>query len=175
MFPNLETERLILREITKEDAGDIFTFFSNPDVTKYYGQEPFTSISQAEQLVSLFEKNYQIKRGIRWGIGVRGKKGIIGTIGFNLLSLQHRRAEVGYELHPSYWGNGYATEAIHKVIQYGFSNLKLNRIGAVVFIENSNSKYLLEKLGFQKEGILHSYMMQAGTSHDVNVYSLLRE
>ncbi|MFS0864650.1 GNAT family N-acetyltransferase [Fredinandcohnia sp. 179-A 10B2 NHS] len=175
MFPILETERLILREITKEDAGNIFACFSNPDVTKYYGQDPFTSISQAEQLVSLFEKNYQEKRGIRWGIELRGNSGIIGTIGFNLLSLQHRRSELGYELHPSFWGNGYATEAIHKVVQYGFSNLGLNRIGAVVYIENSNSNHVLEKIGFQKEGILRSYMMQGGASHDVNVYSLLRE
>ncbi|EZP76902.1 N-acetyltransferase [Parageobacillus genomosp. 1] len=174
MFPILETERLLLREIVKEDAQGIFDCFSNSDVTRYYGLDPLTSIEQAEELVESFAKNYKEKRGIRWGIEIKGKKGIIGTIGFNAWSPKHKRAEIGYELHPKYWRKGYATEAVSAVISYGFKELDLTRIGAVVFLENKASNELLTKLGFQKEGVLRSYMYQNGVPYDTNVYSLLK-
>lgn len=90
MFPLLETERLILREITKEDAEGIFACFSNHDVTRYYGQETLNSIEQAESFVDFFSNNYNEKRGIRWGIERKDTKGIIGTIGFNAWSPKHK-------------------------------------------------------------------------------------
>ncbi|PAD68674.1 GNAT family N-acetyltransferase [Bacillus sp. 7586-K] len=175
MFPTLETDRLILREMTKEDAEGIFTCFSNEDVTRYYGQETLEKIEQAEKIVDFYSKSYSEKRGIRWGIERRGTKGIIGTIGFNAWLPKHKRAEIGYELHPDYWRNGYTLEAVLKVISYGFEKLDLTRIGAVVFIENKASNNLLEKVGFQKEGVLRDYMYQNGKAYDTYVYSLLRK
>ncbi|OBZ16400.1 GNAT family N-acetyltransferase [Bacillus sp. FJAT-26390] len=173
MYPILETERLLLREIVKEDAQGIFNCFSNKDVTRYYGQDPLTSIEQAEQFVAFFAKNYNEKRGIRWGIELKGYPGIIGTIGFNAWMTKHKRAEIGYELHPEYWQKGYAAEAVSEVISYGFKELDLMRIGAVVFIENVASNELLTKLGFEKEGVLRNYMYQNGVPYDTNVYSLI--
>lgn len=173
MFPILETERLLLREIVYEDAQGIFDCFSNYDVTRYYGQDTLTSIEQANQFVEFFAKNYKEKRGIRWGIEINDQEGIIGTIGFNAWSPKHKRAEIGYELHPQHWRKGYAKEAVSKVLSYGFNELDLIRIGAVVFIENESSNELLTKLGFEKEGILRNYMYQNGHPYDTNVYSLL--
>jgi [ribosomal protein S5]-alanine N-acetyltransferase len=174
MFPILETERLRLREITQDDAESIFTCFSNENVTRYYGIDTLENIEQAEKFIEHFSKNYIEKRGIRWGIERKGLKGIIGTIGYNVWSPKHRRAEIGYEIHPNYWGKGYAFEAASKVISYGFEDMDLTRIGAVVFIENNVSKRLLEKMGFQKEGILRGYMYQNDQAHDTYVYSLLK-
>lgn len=99
---------------------------------------------------------------------------MIGTVGFNAWSPKHKRAEIGYELHPEYWRKGYATEAVSEVISYGFKELDLTRIGAIVFIENKASNELLTKLGFQKEGVLRNYMYQNGVPYDTYVYSLLR-
>lgn len=173
MFPVLETERLFLREITEDDAEDIFTCFSQDIVTKYYGQETLESLEQAKMFVEFFAKSYHEKSGIRWGIERKGSKGLIGTIGFNLWSPKHKRAEIGYEIQPKYWRKGYATEAISRVFLYGFEELELNRIGAVVFIENKASNELLIKMGFHKEGVLRDYMCQNGQPHDTNVYSIL--
>lgn len=173
MFPLLETERLRLRELTEEDSEVIFSYFSNDVVTKYYGQETFTSIEQAKRLVELFVRNYSEKRGIRWGIEKKGTKGIIGTIGFNAWMPHHKRAEIGYELHPDYWKKGYASEAAKRVLEYGLKELGLTRIGAIVFLENTASNQMLTKLGFQKEGILKNYIYQNGVPHDTNMYSLL--
>ncbi|MGE7624971.1 GNAT family N-acetyltransferase [Viridibacillus sp. NPDC096237] len=174
MFPILETERLILREITVDDTPAIFDLFSNNDVTRYYGMDSFTTTNQAKQLVEVFAKNYKENRGIRWGIEVKHHEGIVGTIGFNAWHQKHKRAEIGYELHPNNWGKGYAREAVSKVIEYGFNFLDLERIGAIVYLENEASSTLLTKLGFEKEGILKKYMYQSGTSYDTTSFSLLK-
>jgi [ribosomal protein S5]-alanine N-acetyltransferase len=174
MFPILETNRLHLREIKPEDAQSIYDCFSKDEVTQYYGQETLTTLEQAQQFVAFFEKNYQEKRGIRWGIQIKGESTLIGTIGFNAWSPKNKRAEIGYELHPAHWRKGYATEAVSKVISYGFEELALTRIGAVVFTDNKPSNDLLVKLGFAKEGILRNYMYQNGNPYDTNVYSLLK-
>ncbi|MER2255316.1 MAG: GNAT family protein, partial [Priestia megaterium] len=67
----------------------------------------------------------------------------------------------------------YASEAASAVMAYGFDTLQLVRIGAVVFLENKASQHVLEKLGFQKEGVLKNYMYQNGKAHDTFVYSSL--
>ncbi|MEE3809182.1 GNAT family N-acetyltransferase [Lysinibacillus fusiformis] len=174
MFPVLETARLRLRELTLEDVPAIFRCFSNEAVTSYYGQEPFVDTQQAKQAIKQFAKNFEQKRGIHWGIERKDSNEVIGTIGFHLWSAAHHRAEIGYEIHPDYWRQGYIKEAVQKVIAYGFQDMNLNRIGAVVFLENEASSQLLMKLGFQQEGILRDYMYQNGQAYDTFIYSLLK-
>jgi len=84
-------------------------------------------------------------------------------------------AEIGYEIHPNQWRKGFASEAVLKVIQYGFGELGLTRIGAVVFTENEASNQLLSKVGFKNEGILKNYMYQNGKVYDTFIYSLIRD
>lgn len=175
MFPIIETDRLILREITNDDAEGIFSIFSNELVTRYYGQNPLNKKEQAIALVDHFSKIYREKRGIRWGIERKGSEGIIGTIGFNNWSPNYKRAEIGYELHPDFWRKGYANEAIQGVLSYGFHHLDLNRIGAVVITANEASSSLLLKLGFQKEGILQQYIVQNGIAYDTFIYAILKD
>ncbi|MEC0369007.1 GNAT family N-acetyltransferase [Paenibacillus chibensis] len=173
MFPQLETERLILREIMEEDTGDIFACFSNEEAMRYYGQDPFDSVEQAVQLIRFFGDSYRDKRGIRWGIERKEAPGLIGTAGFNAWAPKHRRAEIGYEIHPEHWRKGYASEAAASILKYGFDHMNLARIGAVVFTGNQASQEMLIKLGFEQEGTLRNYMVQSGVSHDTSVYSRL--
>jgi len=174
MFPIIETERLILREIKEEDAEDVFAILSNNEVTKYYGQESLVNLQQAKEVIQFFKQSYEASRGIRWGIERKGTNGLIGTIGFNAWSPKQKRADIGYEIHPERWRKGYAAEAITSLLSFGFDNMDLNRIGAVVFLENEASNKLLTKVGFQKEGILRNYIHQNDVSHDTNVYSIIR-
>lgn len=173
VFPVLETDRLTLREITEEDAGDLFINFSNAEVMKHYGSEPLENIEEARGLIHSFHIGFYENKAIRWGIQLKNENSLIGTVGFHAVSSKHRRAEIGYEMNPTYWGQGLATEAIGKAVEYGFNEMKLNRIGAIVFLDNRNSNELLLKLGFKNEGILRDYMVQAGVYYDTNVYSLL--
>lgn len=174
MFPKIETERLVLREITQDDTESIFACFSNDEAMRYYGQEVFENIEQAEKLVSFFADSYRENRGIRWGIERKGNPGLIGTMGFNAWSPKHQRAEIGYEIHPEHWRKGYATEAAASILTYGFEFMNLARIGAIVFTENDGSNEMLIKLGFQKEGVLRNYMVQSGVSHHTHMYSILK-
>jgi ribosomal-protein-alanine N-acetyltransferase len=174
MVPILETEGLLLRELTKEDAKDIFNCLSNEEVTRYYGQERLEGLEQAEKFIDYFSENYHEKKGMRWGIERKDTKGIIGTVGFNAWNHKHKRAEIGYEIHPVHWRKGYMFEAATRVLSYGFDALGLTRIGAIVFIENEASNKLICKLGFQREGVLRNYMYQDGIAHDTYVYSILK-
>ena len=167
----LTTNRLYLREITIEDAPDIFSYFSNDEVTKYYGMESFTTIEQAEQLVRHFATSLERNQGMRWAIELKEQPGLIGTIGFNMLSIPNKRTEVGYELHPNFWGKGLVGEALEAVVKFGFEELKLNRIGATVFVENKASQQVLIKQGFEREGLLRQYIVQSGNAHDVYIYA----
>ncbi|MGE8207645.1 GNAT family N-acetyltransferase [Heyndrickxia sp. NPDC080065] len=174
MFPMLETERLVLRELVENDAQDILKCFSNDDVLRYYGQKPLTSIEQVKQIIKNFAGQFKEKNGVKWGIELKETGIMIGTIGLQEWSLEHKRANISYALFPEKWGNGYASEAVDKVISYGFQELGLERIGAVVFVENIASSQLLIKLGFTKEGTLKKYMYQNDISYDTDVYSLLK-
>ncbi len=173
MFPILETERLVLRELKEDDAQGVLDCFSNEDVLRYYGQNPLTNIEQVKNIIRNFSTIYEEKRGIKWGIELKEKEGIIGTIGFHDWSSEHNRAEIAYALLPEQWGKGYATEAVLEIISYGFNELDLTRIGAAVFTENHASNVLLTNLGFEKEGVLRNYMYQNNVPYDTNVYSLL--
>ncbi|WP_285767482.1 GNAT family N-acetyltransferase [Peribacillus sp. SI8-4] len=173
MFPVLNTERLRLREIHIGDAEALFRFLSNDEVTRFYGQDSLLDVQEAKDIVAAFAQGYLENRAIRWGIERSDTKELIGTIGFHAYSPKYRRAEIGYELDPAHWHMGFASEALKEVMAYGFRNLALTRIGAVVFLENRPSSELLIKHGFIQEGILRSYIYQNGIPHDTFVYSLL--
>ncbi|MFP7296181.1 GNAT family N-acetyltransferase [Neobacillus niacini] len=173
-FPILETERLKLVHITQDYAEKLFEIFSLEEVTKYYGSDSFTSKEEASKLIDMFQKGFYEKRSIRWGMILKKEETFIGTLGLNGLQLKNKKTEIGYELHPNYWRNGYASEAIKEVITYSFCDLELNRIGAVVFPENKASLKLLEKLGFMKEGLLRDYLHQNNQFHHTYMLSLLK-
>ena len=93
----------------------------------------------------------------------------------HLINHHHKRAEIGYELDDTNWGQGYASEALQAILAYGFEKLQLIRIAAVVYVENKASQKLLNKAGFQEEGLLRKHMIQNGVAHDTILYSLLKE
>ena len=173
-FPILETERLKLMEITEENAGAIYDIFSREEVTRYYGLMPFQEKAQAQKMVESLARNFEEKRGIRWGMILKETGEYIGSVGLNNLVKTSKRAEVGYELHPDFWRKGIVSEAVKAVLKYSFEDLDLYRIGAVTFPENDPSSNLLLKLGFQKEGLLREYIYQGGVSYDTFVFSILK-
>lgn len=77
-------------------------------------------------------------------------------------------------MHPDFWRLGYTSDAIKSIVDYGFNELGLTRIGAVVFIENDASNQLLLKNGFEKEGILKKYIYQNNIAYDVNMFSIVK-
>lgn len=174
-FPILETKRLILKQVSNEDAPALFSILSQEEVTQFYGILPLENVEQASQVVESMNHSYKEKRGIRWGIYFKDQKQLIGTIGLNLLSYSNRRTEIGYELHPEYWRKGIITETANAVISHCFNELQLLRIGAVTYENNKASQLLLEKLGFTFEGKLENYFYVGQTSANAHLYALTKK
>ena len=172
-FPVLETERLRLVEIEQEYLTDLYTLFGDEEVTRFYNIKTFGKEEDGQIYLDWFRNRFKDKMGIRWGIELKENPGIIGTIGFNNFTVHHK-ANIGYDLQSAYWGKGYITEALNKVLDFGFTNLLLNRIEAEVLIGNVASERVLSKLGFQREGILREWMLWDGRYFDMIMYSLLK-
>jgi [ribosomal protein S5]-alanine N-acetyltransferase len=117
-FPVLETKRLALRKVTKDDASSILEYLSNEEVMKYYGLEPFTSINDALDEISWYQSIQNNKTGIRWGITLKEQGVVIGSCGFHNIVSQHFRTEIGFELSNEQWGKGIAIEAVEAIISY---------------------------------------------------------
>ncbi|MGF9857636.1 GNAT family N-acetyltransferase [Priestia endophytica] len=174
-FPFIETNRLLLREIVKDDANDILKYLSDEEVMKYYGLAPFKTINEALNEILWYQSILNEQTGIRWGITLKGKDKVIGSCGFLNRVPEHYRTEIGYELSRDYWGQGIAGEALEAVIRYGFKYLKFQRIEALVEPPNIPSQKLIEKHGFIREGLLRNYEFTCGKFDDLYMYSLLKQ
>ncbi|MGX9807954.1 GNAT family N-acetyltransferase [Exiguobacterium acetylicum] len=173
-FPTLKTNRLVLREVLAKDAASVFDYLSDEQVVKQMGLAPFQSEADALEEIDWYVSIRRDGTGIRFGIALPEDNVIIGSCGFLNHSERHQRAELGFELNPAYQGQGIAKEAALAVIEYGFKELSLNRIEALVLPENTASHRLLERLGFKREGLLRQYEKTRGQFDDLYMYSILR-
>lgn len=156
-FPQLETDRLILRRMQAADAQAIFRILSDEEVTQYYDEAAFTALSQANEQIEAWETGYNHRRCIRWGVALKEDGVVIGSCGFYGTHSWHMRGSIGYELARPFWRQGIMSEALKAILALGFREMDLNRIDAVVMPENTASIRLLEKLGFCNEGMLREY------------------
>lgn len=176
MFPVLETKRLVLREITIADAGNLFTFFSDPRVMRFYDCEALASLEEAIGLIQRFADWFDRQNGFRWGIALKAEPAmLIGTCGLFAWHKPYRIATLGYELTQMYWKRGIMSEAVRALVAYGFRELNLNKIRALVVPDNLASTKLLERLSFRKEGIMRQAQFVNGKYDDLIAYALLRE
>lgn len=174
-FPLIETRRLILRKVTIEDAGDMFTYLSDTDVVKPMGLYPCQSENEVWDEIKWYESIFKEGTGIRWGITLKESGKVIGSCGFLNMVTKHHRAEIGYELNKDHWGKGIASEALEAVVKYGYRHFHLERIEALIEPANSPSYKLVEKQGFRREGLLRHYEYTCGKFDDLYMYSLIKE
>lgn len=174
-FPVLETERFILRKLELADATSMFSYLSRAEVTEFYDLETLMHRQQAVELIESILYRYQTERQLRWGVTLKEKNIVIGTCGYHSLEEENFKAEIGYELHPDYWGMGFMTEIVQKVTEYGFISMGLNRIEAFYHPLNNASRQVLEKNGFLFEGILRKRFYKKGKFMDAALSSKLKE
>ena len=172
-FPSLQTNRLDLIEIKQEHLSNIFKLFSDKKVTQFYNVVTLTNEEEAQKFIDWFQTRFVEKVGIRWGISLKGHGNIIGTIGFNNFTKQHR-ANIGFDLQADFWNNGYLTEAIKSVTVFGFNQLDINRLEAEVMKGNIASEKVLAKNGFKNEGVLRQWMYWNNNYYDMTMFSLLK-
>ncbi len=173
-FPILETQRLLLKQITSIDTRDLFALRSNMKVMKFVKRPIAKSIDEINELLQKINTNWQNNNGNQWGITIKNSPQLIGVIGYHRIEKEHYRAEIGYMLNDDYWNKGITNEAIQAVIHYGFMQMKLHSIEAHIDPDNFISSKVLLKQGFIKEAYLKENFFFNGEFLDTEIYSLLK-
>lgn len=172
-FPTLETDRLHLREMTLADASALLKQFGNPEVVRFIEMQPIKTRAQANEWLRWMGSYFTAKDGLRWGITLKADGTFIGSAGIHGWNREARYAEVGYDFAQDFWGHGYATEVVNRLVEFGFERMILNRMEADVVSGNQASMRVLEKIGFQQEGILRQRVYKGGKYYDTHLFSLL--
>ena len=175
-FPELKTERLLLRRITAADAEELFILRSDPRVMEFVGREPAKTVQEVLDLIELINKNIDANETVMWAIALKEEPSrLIGNITLWQIEKDHYRADIGYMLHPDHWRKGIMKEAISHVVNYGFNTMKLHSIGAKVASGNKPSEWVLESAGFEKEAHFKEDYYFRGKFYDTLVYSLINK
>jgi ribosomal-protein-alanine N-acetyltransferase len=180
-FPKLTSTRLILDETKSNDAKTIFEMFSDKEVVEFYDFAQFTDLNQANVLINDDLQKYQSGTHLRWAVRDKVSNAFLGSIGIKYSDENHS-ATLSYEFKKSTWGKGIATEALQQVIHFllqdhslkNHTDKKINRIQAYTMQGNIGSEKVLNKLGFQKEGLLRQHGFWKGQYHDLNIFSILK-
>jgi Acetyltransferases, including N-acetylases of ribosomal proteins len=170
----LTTERLILREFVEEDWKAVLEYQSDPLYLRYYA---WTGRTQAEvqEFVGWFLASQQEcpRAKLQLAVTLREDNRLIGNCGVRINDVVLREGNIGYELDPRYWGNGFATEAAREIVRFGFEDLGLHRIWSWCVADNIGSARVLEKIGFRQEGCLREKEFYKDRWWDQRVFALL--
>jgi ribosomal-protein-alanine N-acetyltransferase len=172
-FPVLETERLCLRQITEVDKNEIFALRSDKDIMQYVPRPLMKTMDEAVEHIQMITENIEKQEFINWGMALKSTSKIIGVIGFYRMQKENYRAEVGYMLHTDFHKKGIMKEAIDVVIAYGFTQMKLHSIEAVIDPRNTASENVLIRNGFVKEAHFRENFFYEGEFLDSAHYCLL--
>ena len=143
----LETDRLLFREFTTEDAPLILQLNSDPEVVKYVHEHPVSNLVMAlANITDRILPQYALYGYGRWAVHIKETHEFIGWCGIKYRP-ESAEIDLGYRFQKKYWGNGYATEAAKATLQYGFSQLQLPIITAHAHIENLASLKVIENCG----------------------------
>jgi [ribosomal protein S5]-alanine N-acetyltransferase len=174
-FPTLVTDRVMLRQLRSDDAADVLVFRSDPEAQRF-NSEPLRTLEQSAALIDELLGAYANQSAVPWALTLRESGRVVGLCGYNCWNRYHRRAEIGYDLARDVWGQGLATESLAAVVQFGFSQMELNRIEAQTISDNERSVRLLGRLGFALEGLRRQHSWEEdGTFHDGAIYGLLSD
>lgn len=169
----LDTPRLHLRPLQPDDAPALFAIHADPAFMRYWSSTPWTSLGQAQALIEGDLRDLAAGAHLRLGIVRRADGRLIGTASLFNLSAQNRRAEVGYGIASDCWRQGYVSEALDALLDHAFGPMGLRRLEADIDPRNIASARSLEKLGFQREGLLRERWIVGGEVSDSALYGLL--
>jgi ribosomal-protein-alanine N-acetyltransferase len=174
-FPVLETPRLVLREIVAADAAALHAIQGDAELMRWFGSDPLPDEAAASALIETFAGwRKGVMTGTRWALQPRGESELIGTCGLFGWHRAWKKCLVGYELAQARHGHGYMREALQAILDWGFDNMALHRVEALIHPMNQPSLRLAASLGFVQEGLLREVGCWGGRHHDMLQLSLLR-
>ncbi|MFJ8100166.1 GNAT family N-acetyltransferase [Lysinibacillus sp. NPDC096212] len=173
MVIKLESERLCIEPFTSDDAFRIKELANDKRLADILGLPHPYELKFAQDWIEVQPE--LIKLGVEYPLGIVSKESreIVGTITLRIDKVNNR-GELGYWIGQDYLGKGFATEAVNRMIHFGFIELGLNKIWASAISRNKSSTRVLEKCGLLKEGTLRQNRLLLDTYEDVDVYGLLK-
>lgn len=175
---NLETERLILRNLRESDLDDFHVYHSDAEVCKFQSYDAFTIEDSkkfiAEQKAAEFGTPGEwVQVGIEW----KNNGKLVGDLALKPMKDEPRTVEIGVTLNPEYQGKGFAIEAFKRIFEYLFSETETHRIYGILDVENTGSLRLLERLNFRREGEFKKSFWDKNFNEwrDEYLYALLKE
>lgn len=173
-FQTIETERLLIQKLDSETMNQIFELNNDDEIRKILGITTDDEFARQKKIHQQGYESYNRKM-LNFQIVEKESSVIIGNCGFHTWNPQHHRAEIGYALNIDEFKNkGFMKEALEKIIEFGFEEMKLNRIEALIDENNIPSKKLLEHFGFNWEGVMRGHYLVNGIFEDSVLYSLLQ-
>jgi len=174
MTPIIDTDRLHLRPLAARDAEALFAIMSDPEAMRFWDWPPFRELQTVREIIAGQIVTMESGQACYWAACLKGTGAAIGTCDLSDIDRHNKRAEVGFAFHRSYWGNGYAYEAMTAVVAHAFTEMDLERLGARLHATNHASRRLLERLGFSYEGRLVGHVVRDGQRRDCLMYGKLR-
>ncbi|MHB1628488.1 MAG: GNAT family N-acetyltransferase [Bacilli bacterium] len=170
----LETERLILRTLDMNDAKTVQQLAGDFDIanTTLHVPHPYPD-GAAETWIERVRTFTEEGRGYTFAIILKSDDIFMGVISLGLAQA-HGRAELAYWLGKPYWGQGYTTEAAHRVVEFGFGKLNLHRIFAFAMTKNPASSRVMQKIGMSYEGTLVHHVRKWEEYEDLVVYGMVK-
>lgn len=172
-LPVLASDRVRLRGHRPDDFEDFYALYSDPRVMRYWSFPAWTERAQAQPRFQSALDGRDADVRLCWAITAAGDDRLVGGVTLFAIDRAHRRAEIGYSLAAAHWGQGYARAALSLVIGHAFEPLGLHRLEADIDPRNEASCRLVERLGFQREGVLRERWHVAGELCDSALYGLL--
>ncbi|QCR31297.1 GNAT family N-acetyltransferase [Lysinibacillus sp. SGAir0095] len=172
MIASLIGNRVTLRELVEADWVDVHSYASLPTVSKYQPWGPNSEEDSLEFVQQVISDGNEIPRS-RFVFAVIANNTFIGSGEINIQDFIDRKGEIGYVVHPDYWGLGYATEVAKILIEFGFKQLNLHRISATCDPRNLGSVKVLEKVGMMREGTIRDDFLIHNGWRDSHLYGIL--
>ena len=170
----LETLDFHLRPSAITDVEAMFTMLSDPESMKYWSDPPISSMEEAVKVLMEDLDSDAKGNSMCWAVTRKGENEMIGKVILFQFSQKNGRAEIGYLLNRKYWRQGVMKQALGAVIEFAFNTLDLHRIEADVDSENIPSIGLLEKMGFEREGLFRDRWRVYGEWQDSVMLALLK-
>ena len=172
----LETERLILRDFVEDDWHAMLAYSSDPLYLRYNSSIEGTE-ERVKEFLGWFISQQRQEPRIKFQLAVTLKSNtmLIGNCGVRMDEVNSVEANIGYELDPKHWNNGYATEAASAIVDFGFNRFGVHRIWADCIAENTGSAHVLEKLGMKLEGRLREHKYFKDRWWDTLIYAILAD
>ncbi len=172
---NIQTDRLLINEISWDDAEHIHAIHSIPEVDEFNTLGLPKDLEETKSIMksAIENQSNKTRKEYAWIVRLKGSRNIIGLCGMFLTADKFKIGEIYYKLIPEYWSHGFATEIAKALVNFGFNQCNLHRIEAGAAVENIKSLRVLDKIGMTKEGIRRKILPIRGEWKDGYQYAIL--